>query len=92
MTSRSRTIGSRSGCLVPVNPDNLRAVRLTFLGSGHAFASGGRFQACLHLGGGDEPLLIDCARIVLTHMSEQMLDRAADVDLEMAADGAVISL
>jgi ribonuclease BN (tRNA processing enzyme) len=35
---------------------------------------------------------INCARIVLTHMSEQMLGRARDVDLEMAADGAVISL
>jgi len=35
---------------------------------------------------------IDCARIVITHMSEQMLARSGDVELEMAADGAVISL
>jgi hypothetical protein len=34
-------------------------VQLTFLGSGDAFAGGGRFQACLHLAGGAEPLLLD---------------------------------
>ncbi len=34
--------------------------RLTFVGSGDAFASGGRFQPCLLLDGGDDPLLLDC--------------------------------
>jgi ribonuclease BN (tRNA processing enzyme) len=36
------------------------AARLTFLGSGDAFASGGRLNACLHLDGGGEPMLLDC--------------------------------
>jgi ribonuclease BN (tRNA processing enzyme) len=35
-------------------------VRVTFLGSGDAFGSGGRFQACLLLEGGPEPVLLDC--------------------------------
>ncbi|HEY6399717.1 MAG TPA: MBL fold metallo-hydrolase [Solirubrobacteraceae bacterium] len=35
-------------------------MRVTFLGSGDAFGSGGRFQACLYLDGGAEPLLLDC--------------------------------
>jgi hypothetical protein len=29
---------------------------------------------------------------LLTHMSEQMLARSADVELETAADGAVVAL
>ena len=40
-------------------------VRLTFLGSGDAFAGGGRLQACLHLDGGPEPLLLDCGATAL---------------------------
>jgi len=40
-------------------------VQLTFLGSGDAFAGGGRFQACLHLAGGAEPLLLDCGATAL---------------------------
>jgi ribonuclease BN (tRNA processing enzyme) len=35
-------------------------VELQFIGSGDAFGSGGRFQTCLYLSGGGEPLLIDC--------------------------------
>jgi ribonuclease BN (tRNA processing enzyme) len=34
-------------------------VGLRFLGSGDAFAGGGRFQTCMQLEGGGEPLLID---------------------------------
>jgi ribonuclease BN (tRNA processing enzyme) len=35
---------------------------------------------------------LDCRRIVLTHMSRDMLDRAAEADLECAADGLVLPL
>jgi hypothetical protein len=35
---------------------------------------------------------INCARLVITHMSEGMLARADEVEFEMAADGAAISL
>jgi ribonuclease BN (tRNA processing enzyme) len=45
--------------------DAVHDVRLTFLGSGDAFASGGRLQACLHLDGGPEPLLLDCGATAL---------------------------
>ena len=31
----------------PADPDNLRTVRVTFVGSGDAFGGGGRFQACI---------------------------------------------
>jgi ribonuclease BN (tRNA processing enzyme) len=49
-------------------------MRLTFLGSGDAFAGGGRFQACLHLAGGDQPLLLDCGATTLVAL------RRADID------------
>ena len=35
---------------------------------------------------------INCSRLVITHMSEGMLARPEEVEFEMAADGAVISL
>jgi len=40
-------------------------VSLTFLGTGDAFAGGGRLQACLHLDGGPEPMLLDCGATAL---------------------------
>jgi ribonuclease BN (tRNA processing enzyme) len=49
-------------------------VQLTFLGSGDAFAGGGRFQACLHLAGGADPLLLDCGATTLVAL------RRADID------------
>lgn len=49
-------------------------MQLTFLGSGDAFAGGGRFQACLHLAGGAEPLLLDCGATTLVAL------RRADID------------
>jgi len=36
------------------------SVTLTFLGSGDAFGSGGRFQTCLALRGGGATILLDC--------------------------------
>ena len=38
------------------------ALVVTFAGSGDAFGSGGRYQACIHLRGpgGYDPVLLDC--------------------------------
>ena len=54
--------------------ENLQAVRVTFLGSGDAFAGGGRFQACLHLAGGGEPLLLDCGATTLVAFRRAEID------------------
>ncbi len=51
-------------------------VRLTFIGSGDAFASGGRFQACLLLDGGREPVLIDCGATSLVALRRAGVDPA----------------
>jgi ribonuclease BN (tRNA processing enzyme) len=49
-------------------------VRLTFVGSGDAFAGGGRFQACLHVDGGGEPLLLDCGATSLVALRRLGID------------------
>lgn len=49
-------------------------MRLQFVGSGDAFASGGRFNACLHLSGADEPLLIDCGASSLVALKRSGID------------------
>jgi ribonuclease BN (tRNA processing enzyme) len=54
--------------------DNLEGVRVTFLGSGDAFAGGGRFQACLHLAGGTEPVLVDCGATTLVALKRADID------------------
>jgi ribonuclease BN (tRNA processing enzyme) len=54
--------------------DNLQRVRVTFLGSGDAFAGGGRFQACLHLAGGAEPMLLDCGATTLVALKRADID------------------
>ena len=43
-------------------------MKLQFLGSGDAFASGGRFNACFHLTGQTTNLLIDCGATSLVAM------------------------
>ncbi|MBV9423704.1 MAG: MBL fold metallo-hydrolase [Solirubrobacterales bacterium] len=53
------------------------SVRLTFIGSGDAFASGGRFQACLLLEGAPEPLLIDCGASSLVALKRAGVDPAS---------------
>src|ERR1700740_1704135 len=55
----------------------MTSVRLRFLGSGDAFASGGRLQACLQLEGAGEPLLIDCGATALVSLKRERLDAAA---------------
>ena len=51
-------------------------VTVTFAGSGDAFGSGGRFQACIHLRGPDgaAPVLLDCGATSLTALRRCGLD------------------
>jgi ribonuclease BN (tRNA processing enzyme) len=55
----------------------MSSVSVQFLGSGDAFASGGRFHACLHLDGGAEPLLIDCGATTLVALKRAGIDPAS---------------
>ena len=52
-------------------------VRVTFLGSGDAFGSGGRFQACILLTGGPAPLLLDCGATSLVALKRASVDPAS---------------
>jgi ribonuclease BN (tRNA processing enzyme) len=52
-------------------------VSLRFLGSGDAFAGGGRFQACFYLDGGEEPVLIDCGATSLVALKRARIDPAS---------------
>lgn len=52
-------------------------MRLTFLGSGDAFAGGGRFQACLLLEGDDEAMLLDCGATTLVALKRAGIDPAS---------------
>ena len=49
-------------------------VALRFVGSGDAFGSGGRFQTCLHLSGGEGAVLIDCGASSLIAMKRAGMD------------------
>lgn len=51
--------------------------RLTFVGCGDAFAGGGRFNACLHLEGGEAPLLLDCGASSLVALRRAGIDPAS---------------
>jgi ribonuclease BN (tRNA processing enzyme) len=51
--------------------------QIRFLGSGDAFGSGGRFQACLHLDGGPEPVLLDCGATSLIALKRAGIDPAS---------------
>ena len=51
------------------------AVTVTFAGSGDAFGSGGRYQACIHLRPeGGRPLLLDCGATSLSALKRLGLD------------------
>ena len=62
---------------VPGITQAMARVRLRFVGSGDAFSSGGRFQACFHLNGGTEPLLIDCGATSLVALKREAIDPAS---------------
>ncbi len=49
-------------------------VEIRFVGSGDAFGSGGRFQACIRLHGDGYTVLVDCGATSLTAMKSQHLD------------------
>src|SRR5215469_8246981 len=53
-----------------------RELTVTFAGSGDAFGSCGRFQACIHLqpGSGIAPVLLDCGATSLTALKQLRLD------------------
>jgi ribonuclease BN (tRNA processing enzyme) len=51
--------------------------RLTFLGSGDAFAGGGRLNACLHLDGAGEPMLLDCGATGLPALKRAGIEPAS---------------
>lgn len=53
-----------------------RGVTVTFAGSGDAFGSGGRHQACIHLRGpgGQDPVLLDCGTTSLAALRGAGLD------------------
>jgi ribonuclease BN (tRNA processing enzyme) len=55
----------------------MSAPRLTFLGSGDAFGSGGRLQACLLLSGAGERVLLDCGASSLIAMKRAGVDPGA---------------
>ena len=57
---------------VPEEP----ALTVTFAGSGDAFGSGGRSQACIHLRGpdGSGPVLLDCGAASLSALKRLGLD------------------
>jgi ribonuclease BN (tRNA processing enzyme) len=51
------------------------SVTVTFVGSGDAFGSGGRFQACIHLQGPEfDPVLLDCGASSLLALKRLGLD------------------
>ena len=53
------------------------AVTVTFAGSGDAFGSGGRYQACIHLRpAGASPVLLDCGATSLSALKALGLDPA----------------
>jgi ribonuclease BN (tRNA processing enzyme) len=59
-----------------VNSTHAPQVTVTFAGSGDAFGSGGRYQACIHLRGPDgaAPVLLDCGATSLSALRHFGLD------------------
>lgn len=49
-------------------------VTVTFAGSGDAFGSGGRFQACIHVLADGRPLMLDCGATSLVALRRQGID------------------
>jgi ribonuclease BN (tRNA processing enzyme) len=49
-------------------------MKLTVIGSGDAFGSGGRLQTCYHVAGAEQEFLIDCGATALIGFNRQGLD------------------
>jgi ribonuclease BN (tRNA processing enzyme) len=62
--------------MVPVPAAESRELTVTFAGSGDAFGSGGRYQACIHLqpGHGLAPVLLDCGATSLSALKHLRLN------------------
>jgi ribonuclease BN (tRNA processing enzyme) len=75
--ARRRAHGARmhSGRMLPVSSPGTDGVTVTFAGSGDAFGSGGRNQACIHLRGPDgaPPVLLDCGATSLSALRRHAL-------------------
>lgn len=52
-------------------------MRVTFVGSGDAFGSGGQFNTCFHVEAANTRFLIDCGATSLVAMKRQNIDRNA---------------
>ena len=67
------TTGSKTG---PMTAANASTVTVTFAGSGDAFGSGGRDQACIHIRrpDGSDPVLLDCGATSLSALKRLGLD------------------
>jgi ribonuclease BN (tRNA processing enzyme) len=52
-------------------------MRVQFAGCGDAFASGGRFNTCLHVSAGERNVLIDCGASSLVALRKAGIDRGA---------------
>jgi ribonuclease BN (tRNA processing enzyme) len=61
---------------VTVAETEIPALTVTFAGSGDAFGSGGRYQACVHLRDSDsgDPVLLDCGATSLSALKRLGLD------------------
>lgn len=62
---------------------------MTFAGSGDAFGSGGRYQACIHVrAAGQAPVLLDCGATIAytgdTTWTDDLIAAAAGADLLIA--------
>jgi ribonuclease BN (tRNA processing enzyme) len=55
----------------------MRPAQITFLGSGDAFGSGGRFQPCILLDDGSQPLLLDCGATTLIALKRSGINPAS---------------
>ena len=61
----------------PVGSDTARVVTIQFVGSGDAFGSGGRFQACISLRWDRAHVLMDCGATSLVALKRLGLDPAS---------------
>ena len=52
-------------------------MKLQFAGCGDAFASGGRFNTCIHVTSGERRILLDCGASSLVAMKKAGIDRGA---------------